>query len=154
MASGQAALEAALSGVVTDYAGDVAPDETWQMLAENGAATLVDVRTPPEWVFEGIPNLSSIQKKPVQISWQTYPNFEINADFPEQLRSVVPHLDTPLYFICRVGGRSRQAAIAATAMGYRQCYNVSDGFMGPLDQERRRGAEAGWKASGLPWEQG
>ena len=39
----------------------------------------------------------------------------------------------PLLFICRSGARSRQAAIAMTSAGWAPCFNVSDGFEGPLD---------------------
>jgi hypothetical protein len=46
------------------------------------------------------------------------------------------------------------AARAIAAQGYAHCHNVADGFEGPLDQHRRRGMAAGWKAAGLPWLQG
>jgi rhodanese-related sulfurtransferase len=55
-------------------------------------------------------------------------------------------------FLCRSGARSRHAAIAMTSAGWGPCFNVSDGFEGPLDDSRRRGG-AGWKAGGLPWAQ-
>ena len=37
------------------------------------------------------------------------------------------------------------------AAGYARAYNVADGFEGPLDSERHRGAKEGWKAKGLAW---
>ena len=40
-----------------------------------------------------------------------------------------------------------------TAAGYSTCFNVADGFEGPLDAQAKRGAAGGWKAAGLPWRQ-
>jgi hypothetical protein len=39
------------------------------------------------------------------------------------------------------------------ASGWRMSRNISGGFEGPLDGERRRGGVDGWKAAGLPWVQ-
>jgi rhodanese-related sulfurtransferase len=49
--------------------------------------------------------------------------------------------------------RSLAAAKAAEDAGYRHCYNVADGFEGPLDPDNHRGGLAGWKVEGLPWRQ-
>jgi hypothetical protein len=38
-----------------------------------------------------------------------------------------------------------------TQAGATHCYNISDGFEGPMDKAGHRGAVAGWKQSGLPW---
>jgi hypothetical protein len=40
-----------------------------------------------------------------------------------------------------------------TAAGYRQCFNVADGFEGNVDNQGHRGTTGGWKASNLPWVQ-
>ena len=37
--------------------------------------------------------------------------------------------------------------------GWAPCFNVSDGFEGPLDPWRHRGVVGGWKAVNLPWVQ-
>ncbi len=139
--------------MATAYAGDVSPQEAWDVLASDPQAVLVDVRTPPEWSFAGLPNLSSINKKTQTISWKTYPTFEVNLLFMDQLRAVVPNVNAPLYFLCKTGGRSADAAIAMTNEGYLHCYNIADGFEGDRDAMGRRGVINGWKASTLPWEQ-
>ena len=59
----------------------------------------------------------------------------------------------PLVFLCRSGARSRNAAIAMTQAGWIPCFNVSDGFEGPLDPWRHRSVVSGWKAGNLPWAQ-
>ena len=72
----------------------------------------------------------------------------------EQLAALGADKDSELFFICRSGGRSLMAARAIAAQGFAHCHNVADGIEGPLDQHRRRGTVAGWKAVGLPWLQG
>jgi rhodanese-related sulfurtransferase len=57
-------------------------------------------------------------------------------------------------FICRSGGRSHQAANAATQAGYPDCYNVLQGFEGDKDAAGHRNTLGGWRAAGLPWVQG
>jgi rhodanese-related sulfurtransferase len=135
------------------YAGDLRPTEAWELLKAEPAALLVDVRTRPEWAFVGIPDLDSINKKPILLAWQTYPAMQINPTFAEELRRVVASPEAPLLFICRSGARSRAAAETMTAAGYRRCYNVAEGFEGQVDVEGHRGRKAGWKAAGLPWNQ-
>ena len=135
------------------YAGDVKPADAWQQLQALPNAILVDVRTAPEWHFNGAPNLAALGKEAYKISWKLYPGMEANLQFTDMVRNVAPATDTPIYFICRTGGRSREAAIAMTTSGYTQCYNVSDGFEGDRNHQGQRGTVTGWKASGLPWEQ-
>ena len=135
------------------YAGDLRPTEAWQMLKAEASAQLVDVRTLPEWSFVGIPNLDSIGKKPILLVWQAYPAMQINPTFADEIRRSAPSPEAPLLFICRSGARSRSAAEAMTALGFRRCYNVAEGFEGHTDSDRHRGRQDGWKAAGLPWVQ-
>ena len=78
----------------------------------------------------------------------------VNPNFSAELanRGVTP--DQTTLFICRSGNRSAAAAIAMTAKGFTRCYNVAEGFEGPLDADKHRGTLGGWKARGLPWVQG
>jgi len=135
------------------YAGDLKPTEAWKLLTENRGAQLVDVRTRPEWMFVGLPDLTSLGRRPVLQSWQVFPGMEIDANFTAELTDQLADKEAPLLFICRSGGRSRAAAQAMTAAGYRHCYNVAEGFEGNPDAERHRGKTGGWKAAGLPWVQ-
>lgn len=138
-------------GASLAYAGDVSVKEAWSGLAEDPRAVLVDVRSDAEWTFVGIADLSTIRKKPLLIPLQTFPGMQFNSQFTDQVARAVPDREAPLYFICRSGGRSRNAAIAMTSAGYRRCHNVAGGFEGDLDGERHRGRAGGWKAAGLPW---
>ncbi len=121
------------------YVGDITPAEAWHMLESTGEAQLVDVRTQPEWTFSGLPELSSIGRTTITVSWKFYPSFELNAQFLAQLTQLVPDKSTPLLFICKTGGRSSDAAAAATAAGYVACYNIAGGFEGDANEKRQRG---------------
>ena len=135
------------------YAGDVSPAESWNALTSNPESQLIDVRTQAEWSFSGVPSLASIGKTLKTISWKHYPNFNLNERFVEQLEAAVPDKATPLYFLCKTGGRSADAAIAATSAGYLQCFNVEGGFEGDINSNHQRGQVNGWKAARLPWQQ-
>jgi rhodanese-related sulfurtransferase len=135
------------------FAGDVSPVDAWSSLTSNEAAQLIDVRTQAEWSFAGIPSLDSLAKTVKTISWKFYPNFDVNARFIEQLEVAVPDKSAPLYFLCKTGGRSTDAAIAASAAGYSQCFNIEGGFEGDINANHQRGQVNGWKASRLPWQQ-
>lgn len=137
---------------------DVPVEDVWGALKATPKAVLIDVRTRSEWAFVGMPDLSEIGRRPVLVEWQTFPDNRLNPAFVEQVSEQLAALgadkDSELYFICRSGGRSLMAARALAAAGYTHVHNVADGFEGPLDQNRRRGTAAGWKAAGLPWIQG
>lgn len=146
-------MQAAATGVDDGYAGDVLPTEAWSILQSDPSAILIDVRTAPEWSFVGLPDLTSISKSVLPISWQVYPTMNVNQSFADELRAKDVASGQPLYFLCRSGARSRAAAIAMTKAGLGPCYNIVGGFEGDLDPEKHRGKRNGWKASGLAWTQ-
>ncbi len=133
---------------------DVSPRQAWECLKNEPLSELVDVRTQPEWVFSGIPDLSSLNRRLHMVSWKLYPSFSQNGNFLEELRASLGTDSSPtrLYFICKTGGRSLDAAIEVLAQtNGLECYNIVDGFEGPQNESGRRGVLQGWKASGLPW---
>lgn len=137
----------------SEYAGDLSPAQAWTLLQTEAGTRLVDVRTRPEWQFVGVPDLSAVGGEVTFLSWQTYPAMELNPSFVDELRATGATPDAPLLFLCRSGVRSKAAAIAATAAGFRRCYNIAGGFEGGFDDARHRGRVAGWKVAELPWKQ-
>ena len=140
------------------YAGEVSPMDAYQIMSEE-ECLMVDVRSLPEWQFTGSADLDSTRSKMLMISWKSYPNFAINPEFARQLEGAMKDVpgareDVPLFFLCKTGGRSLDAAVAMTALGYRRCYNVSGGFEGDQNEKGQRASVNGWKAAGLPWRQG
>lgn len=135
------------------YSGDILASEAMEILKKNPNAQLVDVRTFAEWHYVGVPDLKGINKEVFKIEWRKLPNMDLNAEFITVLEKNIPSRDSELLFLCRTGGRSREAAIAMTARGYTSCFNIDGGFEGDLDQQKHRGNISGWKASNLAWRQ-
>lgn len=139
------------------YTADVSAAEAYAMLEKDRSAVLVDVRTKAEWSYVGAPDLSGIGKEVLFLEWQEFPTMKVSTDFAprllEVLRTQGVSASAPIFFLCRSGARSRAAATALSQAGQERCYNIADGFEGPLDDKRQRGAVAGWKSGGLPWAQ-
>ncbi|MGW0177452.1 rhodanese-like domain-containing protein [Rhodococcus sp. NPDC003322] len=135
------------------YAGDLTPQQAWDLLREHPRAVLVDVRTDAEWRFVGVPDTAELGRELLTIEWVSYDGTR-NADFVTQLQEagVTGGEDAEVIFLCRSGQRSIGAAEAATAAGIGPAYNVLDGFEGGLDEGGHRGG-AGWRAVGLAWRQ-
>lgn len=135
-----------------DYAGEITPQECWEALQQFPQARLVDVRTAPEWTA-GEPDLSAVGQDTHRVSWKLSPGYEQNPHFLSELESTLSTQgspqDTPIFFLCRGGSRSREAAMAATAAGYRYAFNVTNGFEGGRDAEGSRAD--GWVSCGLPF---
>ena len=129
------------------YAGALLPAEAHDLMEANPSARLVDVRSRAEWEFVGrIPGA-------IEIEWKAWPGMRPNPDFLSALEAQVPK-DAPVLFLCRSGGRSHDAALAAQQAGYDEAYNVLEGFEGDKDDRQHRNSVGGWRAAGLPWLQG
>ena len=127
------------------YAGAVLPGEAHALM--QAGVRLVDVRTRAELEWVGrVPGA-------LPVEWNTWPGGKPNAEFLAQLAE---HVDKgePVMFLCRSGGRSHNAAVAATGAGHAECYNVLEGFEGDKDPNQHRNTVNGWRARGLPWVQG
>jgi len=124
------------------YAGAVTPEEAFALM--QAGAALVDVRTRAEVYWVGrVPGS-------VFVEWNSYPGGQRNQDFLGEL-AVVADKDEPVLFLCRSGHRSHYAAMLATQAGWRECYNILEGFEGDKDPGQHRSSVNGWKLAGLPW---
>ena len=127
------------------YAGALLPSEAYGLMQRG--AKLVDVRTQAELYWVGrVPGS-------VYIEWNSYPEGKLNPEFLARLGEATGK-DEPLMFLCRSGNRSHFAALLATQAGWRECYNVLEGFEGDRDANQHRSSVNGWKLAGLPWVQG
>jgi len=134
------------------YAGDITPQQAWDLLSENPEAVLVDCRTDAEWRWVGVPDISSLGRDVVYIEWVSNDGKRNTGFVDDLLAAGVTPGERPVVFLCRSGNRSIGAAEAATAAGIGPSYNVLDGFEGHLDEQGHRGG-SGWRAIGLPWVQ-
>lgn len=118
---------------------DIYSLQCWHELRNNSKAQLIDVRSSAEWTETGIANLNEHNKNVKLITWMFFtPKTCLNNQFVQELNKEFSDKSVPLYFICRSGIRSNQAAIAAKDNGFINCYNVVDGFIN------------GWIGDGLP----
>lgn len=138
---------------------EMSPAECYAALKDTDDALLIDVRTQAEWAFVGIPDLDGINRKLLLSEWKKYPDMSQNTGFVEEIKQTLQgQLPSKLFFLCRSGARSMQAARVMAAElsasgGRGECVNVAEGFEGDLGPERHRGTIGGWKAAGLPWKQ-
>ena len=136
-----------------DNIKNISSQECFEKLSIEVHSHLIDVRTKPEWVYVGVPDLSSINKNVIFISWQVYPEMEINKFFENQVLESNIQKDNNLYFICRSGNRSYSAAESLASRGFSNCFNVIDGFEGKLNHKHQRALIDGWQFNNLPWKQ-
>ena len=131
----------------------ISSKQCFERLSEESSSYLVDVRTKPEWLFVGLPDLQSLNKQTICVSWHMYPKMEINENFKSEiLESGINKQDT-IFLICRSGNRSCDAAKFLASHGFTNCFNVIDGFEGENDHNHQRSTINGWKYYKLPWKQ-
>ena len=99
------------------YAGAVTPAEAQAALQLAPGAKLVDVRTRAELDWVGrVPDA-------IEIEWSRYPGMARNENFLAQFKQQVDH-EALVFFLCRSGARSDQAAKLVTEAGFSGCYNI------------------------------
>src|SRR6185369_6010129 len=86
------------------------------------------------------------------VEWQTYPGNRPNPEFIGELAAAIGK-DEPVMFLCRSGARSHAAAEAAMRAGWKETYNILEGFEGDKDAQEHRSTVGGWRKAGLPWTQ-
>jgi rhodanese-related sulfurtransferase len=124
------------------YAGELVPQEAFEVL-QNQEYILVDVRSKAELDLVGrVPNATHIE-------WAFYPGMVANPEFATQLQAQI-NKNQAIVFMCRTGGRSHNAAVVASGLGYK-AYNMLEGFEGEVNAEKQRTLINGWKHAGLPW---
>ena len=136
-----------------DNIKNISSRECFEKLSIEVNSQLIDVRTKPEWIYVGVPDLSSINKKVIFVSWQVYPEMGTNKFFENQILESNIKKNNNLYFICRSGQRSHDAAKFLDSRSFANCFNVFDGFEGNLNHERQRASIDGWQFNNLPWKQ-
>ena len=82
------------------YAGDLTPQESWNVLVTENNSFLIDVRTDAEYSFVGVTDLSSLNKKTIYVNWLFFPSSDLNPEFAAELESKNFDKDQPLLFLC------------------------------------------------------
>jgi rhodanese-related sulfurtransferase len=141
-------------GNAVGYAGDLFATDACELPSTDVDSALVDVRTLTKWAYVGVPDPTSIGKAALFLEWQSFPATRVDTGFAARLSALLQDAratkEAPVLFLPRFRARSRHAAIAMTSAGWTRCFNIRDGFDGPLDPWRRRNVVGGWTAVNLP----
>jgi len=129
----------------------------WQAAPEK--IKILDVRTPEEYIFVGHPTMA--WKIPVAIQiyeWDAEKNefpMQPLPDFVARVKEVAKPGDT-IMAMCRSGGRSAIAVNMLAKAGFKNVWNIVDGFEGDRVEDAESVFQGmpmrnGWKNSGCPW---
>jgi len=126
---------------------------------ETDKVVVLDARTPEEYIFVG--HAPMARNIPVRVLNQELtakkrkPVMEMNPDFVSHVKKDYKVTDTILV-MCRSGGRSAMAVNLLAEAGFKNVYNITDGFEGdsvkdPQSYFNGKRVKNGWKNSGAPW---
>ena len=142
---------------MSDEFGLITAQEAFRLTEVNSNAILIDVRTDMEFLMIGHPTGA------IHIPWMDAPDWEINPQFPSEVRKLLlgrnteqcetPEEGTCILLLCRSSNRSKAAARELVKHNINNLYVVDGGFEGPLDENHHRSTVTGWRNEGLPWEQ-
>jgi rhodanese-related sulfurtransferase len=131
--------------------------EKWQAAPDK--VTILDVRTPEEYLYVGHPAMAwKIPVATQSYEWDDEKNqfpIQLTPDFVSRVQSVLNPDDT-IMAMCRSGGRSAIAANILAKAGFTNVYNITDGMEGdavgdPDSPDVGKRVLNGWKNSGSPW---
>ena len=132
----------------------LSPKEAWQICQENSRALLIDIRSSMEYLFVGHPVGA------IHIPWIDEPDWVVNPEFVTDIRKLIlggltedSDSSVPIILICRSGKRSAEAGHKLIEAGFKNLYNIDEGFEGELDEEHHRSTSGGWRYHNLPWQQ-
>jgi len=138
------------------YVTAVEAYEKWKAAPDN--VKVIDVRTPEEYAFVGHAEMAwniplafvTYQRK----GGKTEYGPKMNPDFVTEVKTIAGLTDT-LLVMCRSGDRSAMAVNTLTKAGFKNVYNIIDGFEGdkvkdPDNVFYGKRMRNGWKNS-APW---
>ena len=111
--------------------------DAFDYLSKKVNSHLIDTRSDLEWNTTGIPDLSSINKETNLINWGPVLDQSFFDQYKKFLIIRFNQKDT-LFFICRSGARSLMAAQFAIEFGFKNCFNIYDGFYNENDQNWKK----------------
>ena len=101
--------------------------DAFDFLSKKVDSHLIDTRSDVEWKTTGIPDLSSINKETNLINWGPVLDQIFFEQYKKFLLTSFNQKDS-LLFICRSGSRSLMAAKFAIEFGFKNSFNIYEGF--------------------------
>ena len=131
--------------------------EKWKAAPDK--VKVLDVRTPDEYLFLGHARMAwnvpvAVQTFKWDAAKKQFP-MQLLPDFIERASRIASPQDT-LLVMCRAGGRSAIAVNMLAKAGFKNVYNITDGFEGDTVKDPGSVFDGqhmvnGWRNSGLPW---
>ena len=107
--------------------------DAFDFLSKKVNSHLIDTRSYLEWKTTGIPDLSSINKETNLLNWGPVLDQSFFEQYKKFLLTSFNQKDS-LFFICRSGSRSLLAAKYAIEFGFKNSFNIYEGFYNENDQ--------------------
>ncbi len=149
---------------ITPQALYVTAKEAHDMVkAEASKILFVDVRTPEELYFVGVPegidknipiayvDYTKIKEKKGKSKFASHLNKNLIPQLEAALKAKGLTKDDKIILICRSGSRSAKVAKKLDKAGYKKVYTVVDGFEGDKSKDKKLRTVNGWKNAGLPY---
>ena len=111
--------------------------DAFDFLSKNLNSYLIDTRSNLEWKTTGIPDLSSMNKETYLINWGPVLNQSFFEEYKNFLSTRFDQKDS-LFFVCRSGSRSLMAAQFAIKFGFKNSFNIFEGFYNESDQNWKK----------------
>lgn len=131
--------------------------DMWKLAPEK--VKIIDVRTAEEYLYVGHPAMAwNIPLFFQTYEWDAVKNLfpmKPNPDFISKVKQFANPNDI-LLVTCRSGGRSAMAINQLATAGFKNVYNITDGFEGDTVADKEsvfsgQRMKNGWKNSGLPF---
>ena len=111
--------------------------DAFDFLSKKVNSHLIDTRSDLEWKTTGIPDLSSINKETNLLNWGPVLDQSFFEEYKKFLLTSFNQKDS-LFFICRSGSRSLLAARYAIEFGFKNSFNIYEGFYNENDQNWKK----------------
>ena len=111
--------------------------DAFDFLSKKVNSHLIDTRSNLEWKTTGIPDLSSINKETNLLNWGPVLDQSFFEQYKKFLLTSFNQKDS-LFFICRSGSRSLLAAKYAIEFGFKNSFNIYEGFYNENDQNWKK----------------
>ena len=131
------------------------PKAAYALLTQRSEAVLIDVRSTVEYEYVGHPlNAVHVPLKEPPL-WEEDESFvaKVEHALVERQSGGTPVREIPVLLMCRSGKRSEAGSRLLTEAGFKEVYNILEGFEGDKDDGGHRNSVNGWRFHNLPWEQ-
>lgn len=152
-------------------AKNIAPKETYKIIQKDPSIYIIDVRTP--WEFQFVGHIKEAYNIPYNFVSEKFTpkgeEYHYNGQAKKATKSRYQWVKNPdfLYYVgklvnndknakmiiyCRSSHRSPKAADDLVKAGYKNVYNMVEGFEGGFGDNPYRRMKEGWQHAGLPYQ--